>query len=43
MAQTQRIEAGLILAIIFISVLLGLWQGRKAADAVARLLALIEH
>lgn len=38
----QRIEAGLILAIIFISGLLGFWQERRAADAVARLLALVQ-
>lgn len=38
----QRIEAGLILAIIFISGFLGFWQERRAANAVARLLALVQ-
>lgn len=38
----QRIEASLILAIIFISGLLGFWQERRAANAVARLLALVQ-
>ncbi|MDM7912162.1 MAG: HAD-IC family P-type ATPase, partial [Methanotrichaceae archaeon] len=37
----QNVEAGLILAIVFISGLLGFWQERKAADAVARLLAIV--
>ncbi|HSD57096.1 MAG TPA: magnesium-translocating P-type ATPase [Methanotrichaceae archaeon] len=38
----QNIEAGLILVIVFISGLLGFWQERTAADAVARLLAIVQ-
>jgi hypothetical protein len=38
----QHMEAGIILAIIFVSGLLGFWQERRAADAVARLLALVQ-
>ncbi len=38
----QNVEAGLILVIVFISGLLGFWQERTAADAVARLLAIVQ-
>jgi Mg2+-importing ATPase len=38
----QNIEAGLILVIVFISGLLGFWQERTAANAVARLLAIVQ-
>lgn len=38
----QTVEASLILIIIFISGLLGFWQERSAADAVAGLLAVVQ-
>ncbi len=38
----QTVEASLILIIIFISGLLGFWQERSAADAVAKLLAVVQ-
>jgi Mg2+-importing ATPase len=38
----QNVEAGLILIIVFISGLLGFWQERTAANAVARLLAIVQ-
>jgi Mg2+-importing ATPase len=38
----QNVEAGLILIIVFISGLLGFWQERRAANAVARLLAIVQ-
>jgi P-type Mg2+ transporter len=38
----QAVEASLILIIIFVSGLLGFWQERRAADAVAELLAVVQ-
>ena len=38
----QAADASIILVIIFISGLLGFWQERSAADAVARLLAIVQ-
>ena len=38
----QAADASIILVIIFISGLLGFWQERKAADAVAKLLAIVQ-
>lgn len=38
----QAVEASLILIIIFVSGLLGFWQERRAADAVAKLLAVVQ-
>jgi Mg2+-importing ATPase len=38
----QAADATIILAIIFISGLLGFWQERSAADAVAKLLAMVK-
>ena len=38
----QAADASIILVIIFISGLLGFWQERSAADAVAKLLAIVQ-
>ncbi|HOT08039.1 MAG: Copper-exporting P-type ATPase B [Methanosaeta sp. PtaB.Bin039] len=38
----EGVEAGLILIIIFVSGLLGFWQERRAADAMKRLLVLVQ-
>lgn len=38
----QMTDASIILVIVFISGILGFWQERRAADAVARLLAMIQ-
>jgi len=38
----QTIEAGIVLAIVFASGILGFWQERTAADTIARLLAMVQ-
>lgn len=38
----QKVEAGIVLAIVFTSGILGFWQKRTAADTIARLLAMVQ-